>query len=164
MERRRCGADTIQGAKCRVRVNEENERCWIHRSPPCAVCFSPMAHSSNCRTLECGHVFHDRCLERWKRTCTGPDPTCPMCRVPFDVPTYRCRLIIERVQDNEREAINFETPNVASIVEGFGIDFRSLVPESQGRFFTDIHFDIDPSEALSEILRELGLPQSQRFH
>ena len=86
-----------------------------------------------------------------------------MCRVPFDVPNYRCRLIIERVQDNERDTVDFESTNVASIVEGFGIDFRSLVPSAQGRFFTDIHFDIDPTEALADVLRELGLPTSTRF-
>jgi hypothetical protein len=45
-----------------------------------------------------------------------------------------------------------------SIVEGFGLDFRTLVPTSSGRFYTDIHFDIEPSETLEDVLRELGLP------
>jgi hypothetical protein len=47
-----------------------------------------------------------------------------------------------------------------SIVEGFGLDFRSLVPGGigAGRFYTDIHFDIEPSEILEDVLRELGLP------
>jgi hypothetical protein len=46
-----------------------------------------------------------------------------------------------------------------SIVEGFGLDFRSLVPGGNaGRFYTDIHFDIEPSETLEDVLRELGLP------
>jgi hypothetical protein len=53
---------------------------------------------------------------------------------------------------------NFETQNVMSIVEGFGLDFRALVPGNAGRFYTDIHFDIEPNEALEEVLRELGLP------
>lgn len=82
-----------------------------------------------------------------------------MCREPFDVPTYRCRLIIERVtQPVERRVSEFETQNVMSIVEGFGLDFRTLVPNTQGRFYTDIHFDIDPTEILEDVLRELGLP------
>jgi hypothetical protein len=85
-----------------------------------------------------------------------------MCRVPFDVPTYRCRLIIEKVTDPpERHVTNFETQNVMSIVEGFGLDFRSLIPggaAGAGRFYTDIHFDIEPSEILEDVLRELGLP------
>lgn len=80
-----------------------------------------------------------------------------MCREPFDVPSYRCRLIIERLSDNQRVVTDFETTNVASITDGFGLDFQSLVP-ANGRFYTDIHFDIDPGEALNEILTELGLP------
>jgi len=83
-----------------------------------------------------------------------------MCRVPFDVPIYRCRLIIERVVDNHRTITHFETSNVGNIVEGFGLDLRQLIPSGMpGRFYTDIHFDIQQDEVLSEILRELGLPQ-----
>jgi hypothetical protein len=84
-----------------------------------------------------------------------------MCREPFDVPIYRCRLIIEKVmaEPPERHVTNFETQNVMSIVEGFGLDFRSLIPGgAAGRFYTDIHFDIEPSEILEDVLRELGLP------
>jgi hypothetical protein len=80
-----------------------------------------------------------------------------MCREPFDVPTYKCRLIIERSSDSLRNITDFETANIASIVDGFGIQFRELVP-NQGRFLSDIHFDIEPGEILQTILRELGLP------
>jgi hypothetical protein len=59
----------------------------------------------------------------------------------------------------ERQVTNFETDNVMSIVEGFGLDFRTLLPGgAAGRFYTDIHFDIEPHEDLEDILRELGLP------
>jgi hypothetical protein len=81
-----------------------------------------------------------------------------MCRTPFDVPLYKCRLIIERVSDSRRTVNDFETNNVASIIEGFGLDFRALIPDNTGTFITDIHFDIDPGEAIQEILNELGLP------
>jgi len=80
-----------------------------------------------------------------------------MCRVPFDVPTYKCRLIIERTSDSFRHSNDFETSNVSSILTGFGLQFRDLVPQ-QGGFITDIRFDIDPEETLRDILRELGLP------
>jgi Ring finger domain len=158
----RCGADTISGSKCKVKIQAGQERCWIHRGPQCSVCFCPMATQVHNRTLDCGHTFHSRCLERWKRTCTTPDPTCPMCRVPFDVPTYRCRLIIERVADGQREAVDFDTSNVSQITDGFGIEFRNLIP-SHGRFYTDIQFDVDPEEALLDILTELGLPRPPTF-
>lgn len=80
-----------------------------------------------------------------------------MCRVPFDVPTYKCRLIIERMSDSVRNITDFETSNLSTIMDGFGLQFRELVP-SQGRFLSDIRFDIDPEEVLQDILRELGLP------
>jgi hypothetical protein len=82
-----------------------------------------------------------------------------MCREPFDVPTYRCRLIIERTGDSFRHASDFETSNIVNILDGFGLQFRELVP-SQGRFLTDIRFDIDPDEVLNDILSELGLPEA----
>jgi hypothetical protein len=83
-----------------------------------------------------------------------------MCREPFDLVTYRCRLIIEKAGEGESERTvrDFETQNVASIIEGFGLDFRAIVPNSNGRFYTDIHFDINVDEVLEDILRELGLP------
>jgi hypothetical protein len=77
--------------------------------------------------------------------------------VPFDVPTYRCRLIIERTQDSQRHTSDFDTSNITSIIEGFGLDFRQLIP-SNGRFYTDLQFEVDPTEVLQDILRELGLP------
>jgi len=80
-----------------------------------------------------------------------------MCRVPFDIPTYRCRLIVERTVDSQRISTDFETTNVSNIAGGFGLDFRQLVP-NDGRFIADIHFDIEPGEILNEILTELGLP------
>lgn len=154
----RCGAQTAHGTPCRSKVPGENERCWNHRGPVCSVCLNPTTPQTN-RTLECGHEFHTRCVDRWKRSCRG-DPTCPMCRVPFDVPTYKCRLIIERTADNQRMVNNFETSNVMNIIEGFGLDIRQLIPAANaGRFITDIHFEVDPDEVLVDILRELGLPE-----
>jgi hypothetical protein len=80
-----------------------------------------------------------------------------MCREPFDVPTYKCRLIIERSSDAFRNISDFETSNISSILDGFGLQFRDLIPQ-QGGFITDIRFDIDPEETLRDVLRGLGLP------
>lgn len=151
-----CGATTLQGNPCRSKVPLGQERCWIHRGPQCSVCFGTMTPNTD-RTLPCGHNFHTKCVDRWKRTCQG-DPTCPMCRAPFDLPLYRCRLIIERVPAEGTPLItDFSTNNVTSIVEGFGLDFRTLVPPN-GRFVTDVLFDIEEGEDLHDVLRELGLP------
>lgn len=157
---RRCGAPTLRGGPCRNKIHGPNECCQVHQGPQCSVCLGTMAPQGN-RTLPCNHTFHTRCVDRWKRSCPG-DPTCPMCRVPFDLPTYKCRLIIERVHDNQRVSAEFDTSNIFSIMDGFGLDIRELIPRNSGRLLTDIHFDIEPHEVLEDILRELGLP-SVRF-
>jgi hypothetical protein len=54
---------------------------------------------------------------------------------------------------------DFETSNVANILNGFGLQFRELIP-NQGGFISDIRFDIDPAEVLHDILHELGLPSA----
>ena len=154
-DRPKCSAQTVSGEPCRRSPQTGQDRCWHHRGHQCSVCLTYMNGHSQTRTLGCGHEFHTRCLDRWKLSCTGPDPTCPMCREPFDVPSYRCRLIIERVNPPERTTTDFQTSNITGITEGFGIDFRQLVG---GRLYTDIHFDVDPNEVLADILRELGLP------
>jgi hypothetical protein len=56
------------------------------------------------------------------------------------------------VADSNVSTHNFETSNIISIVEGFGLDFIT-----EGTRFTDIHFDIDEGEDLREVLRELGI-------
>lgn len=152
----RCGGQTLSGGECRQFVKEEGMRCRQHSGPQCSICFACM--TTNTRKLNCGHEFHTRCLDRWKSSCRGPDPTCPMCRVPFDVPTYRCRLIIEKVEDGGRSITEFLSQNVNSIMEGFGLDFRNLIPNNVGRMLTDIHFDIEPTEDLRAVLTSLGLP------
>jgi hypothetical protein len=158
----RCGAQTLSGRECR-QVVKEGTRCWQHTGPQCSVCLSCMGGQSQTRKLGCNHEFHTKCLERLKTSCRGPEPTCPMCRTPFDVPSYKCRLIIERTGDNTRSITEFLSQNVFSIMEGFGLDYNRLVPNNIGRMLTDIHFDIDPTEDLRAVLTELGLPHPSSF-
>jgi len=160
----RCGAPTLSGGECKVVVKEEGTRCWLHTGPQCSVCLSCMGGAAQTRKLDCGHEFHLKCLDRWKSTCRTPDPTCPMCRTPFDVPDYRCRLIIEKTVDGSRYISEFLTQNVQTVMEGFGLDYRRLVPGNVGRMLTDIVFDIQPGENLRTVLSELGLPVPDSTH
>lgn len=41
----------------------------------CTICFAPMAENEMTLT-NCGHVFHEACLRRWRERQT----TCPKCR------------------------------------------------------------------------------------
>lgn len=153
---RRCGAQTSNGSCCKVRVYGEQQTCWMHSGPQCSICFAPLSDRT-LRTLPCEHKFHTRCIDRWKRTCGASDPTCPMCRTPFDLPSYRCRLIIERVSDSNVQTIDYTTSNIQALALGFGVDFSTIVPSGPGRFTTDIRFDVEPREDLRQVLNDLGI-------
>lgn len=58
----------------------------------CAICLEPLTittmsdgeaadntQTTNQLTLQCGHVFHDNCIQNWS---TRAD-TCPVCRCPY---------------------------------------------------------------------------------
>jgi Ring finger domain len=154
-----CKGSTLAGIQCKHKAKHNEEYCWLHSGPQCSVCFSTL-RTNNTRILPCNHEFHTKCVDRWKRTCSPADPTCPMCRTPFDLPSYRCKLTIERVHDSTTHTSEFTTSNVSSFVTGFGIDLRTLLQDASGsRLLADIHFDIDADESLMQILQELGLPQ-----
>lgn len=146
-----CGAQTLAGTTCRSPVQGDGTKCRHHSGAECSVCLTTMGTGQS-RTLECGHEFHTRCLNRWKTTCTDDTPTCPVCRQPFDAPLYRCRLIIERAGAAGTTVSTFDTSNITTISEGFGISFP------RNEFTADIQFDIEQGEVLSDVLRELGLP------
>jgi hypothetical protein len=75
-----------------------------------------------------------------------------MCRVPFDQPSYKVRVSVQRTSDGETATHTYATTNVAALVSTFGID-----PFTDTRFVTDIFFDIDANESVEEVLQELGL-------
>jgi len=148
---RRCGAQTISGNPCKQFLKENQEHCWHHQGPQCSVCLGHMNRDT--RQLPCNHVFHARCVERWKSSCRET-PTCPMCRTPFDVPVYRCRLIIERVSDGNLNVRDFETSNMLSMIESFGV----TIERGQEMLRTEIHWDVGEEDDLNDELLQLGLP------
>jgi hypothetical protein len=123
-------------------------RCFQHPDgSPCSICMEQMTATSS-RTLGCDHIFHKRCLERWKRTRR----TCPICRAPFDMPLYRVSLNIHCIHDGERATSHYDTTEIETIAESFGIDQNLM-----NRSITDITFEIDPGEDIELILRDLGI-------
>jgi hypothetical protein len=144
-----CTATTRRGVRCRVMARTGETTCSRHAvvSPQCPVCLSDMSMSAS-RTLECGHTFHTRCLDRWKRTSR----TCPMCRVPFDQPAYKVRVSVQRIADNHVASESYTTSNISGVVNAFRID-----PFVDPRFITDILFEIAGDESMSEVFNELGI-------
>ena len=94
------------------------------------------------RRLECGHVFHKACLDRWRRQSS----TCPNCRAPFDQQVYKVRITIDPI-GYEHETV---TSNIQSIADMFGLD------TSMERFFSTINFAVTNLTDLRNILNEIG--------
>lgn len=94
------------------------------------------------RELECGHVFHKACLERWRRQSS----TCPNCRSPFDQQMYKVRITIDPI-GYEHETV---TSNIQSLADMFGLD------TSIERFFSTINFAVTNVNDLRNVLNEIG--------
>jgi len=75
-----------------------------------------------------------------------------MCRVPFDVPTYRIAINIQCIHDGQRTIHTYDTTNISTLVESFGLDEHLM-----DRSIADIHFDIEHNENITEILQTLGI-------
>ncbi len=141
-----CTATTLRGAQCRHRAQPGTDACHIHSGTSCSICFGPMAAATS-RVLPCEHMFHTRCIERWKRTAN----TCPMCRAPFDQPQYKVSITIQRLADQQSFQESYNTSNIDSLVESFNI------PLPQAHFVTDIFFDVGFDEFIDDVLREIGV-------
>jgi hypothetical protein len=148
----RCGQPTGSGAPCRIKVLGGGP-CHLHKTDnQCSVCLLNMT-DNNTRRLECGHTFHRRCVDRWKMTCTG-SPTCPMCRMPFDVPQYRCILTIQRVSDGASTQQDVPMVDMERVVRDLGLQLRELTDESVRM---DVAFNIEQNEDIRFVLQELGI-------
>ncbi len=97
----------------------------------------------NSRRLDCGHTFHTRCLDRWRRRAS----TCPMCRTPFDQPQYRVKVTVQPI-GFEQELV---TSNIQNIINTFGLDIMNAE-----RFFSTINFDVMNMFDLHSILNNIG--------
>lgn len=149
----RCQATTLTGVQCRRTAAEGGTTCTQHRGESCPVCLLNMT-SGTTRTLPCDHMFHVRCLERWKRT----SHTCPMCRAPFDQPQYKVSISVHHLASNTTVRDSYTTSNISSMFTTFGI------PYLQPRYITDIFFDVGLDEFIDEVFQEIGvrLPEQLR--
>lgn len=148
MERVRCTALNASGQQCK-RLGKE--RCFQHTViGHCSVCMEDI-YTSSSRTLECTHTFHDRCLERWKTRAR----TCPVCRAPFDQPTFRVSINIQCIQNGNTATESYETHDVNELMENLGMS-QEMIQRSTTSI-TDIIFEIEAGENAEEILRQFGL-------
>jgi hypothetical protein len=78
-----------------------------------------------------------------------------MCRTPFDLPSYRVRIVIDRVTEGTHEVRSYVTSNIQTIREEFGLDLRIL--ESHEQASLNILFELEEHENLEEVLRSLNI-------
>lgn len=149
MSHTRCSAITRGGKQCTRMC--PNEKCFQHAGPTCSVCMECILPRDS-RQIPCGHTFHTRCLDRWKRTAR----TCPVCRALFDQPMYRVSVFIETVGHNTTTSRIWTTPIVQHILDHFELE----PPEDN--VIQQIIFDIDEGEILDEVLEDLSLFEPPR--
>jgi hypothetical protein len=102
----------------------------------CPICLNPVRYTRASKKLECDHLYHGYCIDRW--ISAGGD-TCPMCRNQMrDVAKYKVTVRVE----------NTETTNVS--VDEIITEF--LAEAFQGEF----SFEAGTSEELNEIFRSIG--------
>lgn len=100
-------------------------------SDTCAICLSGMKKTRKTKVLPCGHYFHNRCLEQWKKG------TCPMCRKEYLRSRYKISLTVE-----DRHSSN---------VQEVDIDYLRV-----DGFFRHLEIDLDTTEDIASMLRDFG--------
>ena len=108
----RCCATTLKGTRCRhtthiVKDSKDKDYYYCHThihnedNPDCVICLKQVHGNKVCK-LECGHVFHTKCIKEWLTTQIASSfnveaSTCPMCRHVVSID----RLTKMNVIDNE---------------------------------------------------------------
>jgi hypothetical protein len=79
-----------------------------------------------------------------------------MCRVPFDLPTYRIAISIKNISQGSVESSEYVTSNIQGIQNEFGLDMRVLDMHQDTTL--NIVFDLDEDEELRDVLAAIGVP------
>jgi len=100
----------------------------------CSICLNPVRYTRRSKQLDCGHLYHKECIDRWMEFGN----TCPMCRSHVN-PKYKVTITVE----------NMATGNVT--VEE--IITELLIENFQG----EINFETETSREFYEIIQSLGI-------
>lgn len=68
----------------------------------CSICFSKI---NNEHKLECGHVFHKQCIEKWINT----NPSCPICRCHLKFSVDKFVKLINEINELTGYKVNFSS-------------------------------------------------------
>merc|ERR1712169_60401 len=61
---------------------EKDEEGGCEGYPLCVICHDSVEDDAQIRQLQCCHLFHADCIEKWLTTCRG---FCPTCKRPVGI-------------------------------------------------------------------------------
>lgn len=142
-----CGSHTQTGGTCNRRVAREGGKCNIHtiREETCSICLADL--TGPVKKLPCGHEFHRRCILSWRRR---GENTCPLCRAEFadPIPDYKITIIVENVRT--QRVLRHVSNVLPEVVNQMNILSRDAL-------ITELVIDVHERDALTEVLRDLGI-------
>lgn len=112
----------------------------------CSICLNPVRKTRSSKELECGHLFHSSCIDKWEQQ------TCPTCRNDYGPDHYRVTLSIENLKRRTRSSTTLPNTVIQRIMSRMNIE-----PEDIENYSTDITFDFDNLEDLETVLSDMGI-------
>ena len=106
----------------------------------CSICLNPVRYTRRSKQLDCGHLYHKECIDRWMEVGN----TCPMCRSLVQEPAPKFKVTI-RVENTATNNVTIDEIITEFLLESF-----------QG----EINFETNTSEELYHIIHSLGILRS----
>lgn len=105
-DKNRCGRNILM-IGCRSGMKDIVKQCLenIEKTPKndtqCTIC--KIKENVDVKLMDCGHVFHRECIERWFVEChlKPYTPTCPNCKQEFKAEDMECSINIIDIMDTE---------------------------------------------------------------
>lgn len=77
------------GCKCEYKAKTKSRFCGIHEpfvADTCSICLEDVNTKGVSKKLNCGHMFHFKCVYEWLKSGNTNAHCCPTCRTPWRRP------------------------------------------------------------------------------
>jgi len=103
----------------------------------------------NSRELDCGHLFHKKCLQQWKNR---GNRSCPLCRTEFDAPQFRVTVTIEPMGN----AANTHARGTFSRIETALLNIPNHMLDTE----TQLMAEAEDMDTLRSVIESIGIQLS----